>query len=149
MNLPTDLDVDRERGLQKLLARIDTPRAAQRSSWLMRGLVAAVVLQAIALSTVGVELWRMDNAPLYRTLSDPARATPVASAIRVVPEATMTLGEWSALLHDLQLRVVGGPNQIGAYIVATAAPTGTSVDLLKRLRAAKGIRLAEPAVSTP
>jgi hypothetical protein len=115
----------------------------------MRGLVAAVVLQAIALSTVGVELWRMDYAPLYRTLSDPARATPVASAIRVVPEATMTLGEWSALLHDLQLRVVGGPNQIGAYIVATAAPTGTSVDLLKRLRAAKGIRLAEPAVSTP
>ncbi|NNC24782.1 zf-HC2 domain-containing protein, partial [Salinisphaera sp. USBA-960] len=81
----------------------------------------------------------------YRTLSDaPAAAPTPPAAIRVVPDPTMPLGEWNALLRGLELQVVEGPNAVGAYLLAPAAPTqAQAAQLLQRLRSAPGIRLAE------
>lgn len=149
MQLPADVGIDPERGLHRLLARIDTPaaampRAQQRQRlWLIYGLAAAVVAQAIGIGAMSVRLWRMDVAPSYRTLSDAAPAAP-AGALHVVPETTMTLAEWDALLQSLQLQVIGGPNRVGAYTVHTTAAGPAAADVLDRLRAAKGIRFAEP-----
>ena len=58
------------------------------------------------------------------------------------------LADWNALLHSLQLQVVGGPNDVGAYTVAPATTAGKR-DTLQQLRAARGVRLAEPVTDTP
>lgn len=150
MQLPVDIGVDPERGLRRLLARIDTPEAAmpyaqqRRRRWLVGGLAAAVVAQAIGIGAMGVRLWRIEVSPSYRTLSETAPAAPVAGALHVVPETTMTLAEWDALLLSLQLQVTGGPNRIGAYTVQPTASGPTAGEVLDRLRATKGIRFAEP-----
>jgi len=150
MQLPADVGIDAERGLRRLLARIDTPaeatpRAQQRQRlWLVYGLAAAVVAQAIGIGVMSVRLWHMDVSPSYRTLSDAAPAASVAGALHVVPETTMTFAEWDALLQSLQLQVIGGPNRVGAYTVRTTASGPAAADVLARLRAAKGIRFAEP-----
>jgi len=154
MQLPADVGIDPERGLQRLLARIDRPaaampRAQQRQRlWLVYGLAAAVVAQAIGIGAMSVRLWRMDVSPSYRTLSDAAPAAPAApvagAALHIVPETTMTLAEWDALLQSLQLQVIGGPNRVGAYTVRTTSSAPAAAEVLDRLRAAKGIRFAEP-----
>jgi hypothetical protein len=75
---------------------------------------------------------------------------PVASgAIRVVPDANMTLTDWNALLHSLQLQVVGGPNDVGAYTVVPARSNSATQHTLQKLRGTRGIQLAEPVASTP
>ncbi len=62
----------------------------------------------------------------------------------------MTLAHWNALLHALQLQVVGGPNDVGAYTVAPASSASASTaHALQQLRATRGIRLAEPVTVTP
>jgi hypothetical protein len=111
-----------------------------------QGLVAAAILQAVAMTVVGARLWVSHPAPVYRTLGDPPAAVP-AGAIRVVPDAAMALTDWNALLHLLQLRVVGGPDAAGAYIVAPMNPAATLQHTLQQMRATRGVRLAE-AVAT-
>ena len=154
LSLPTDLQLDAHAGLKHLMDRIDapereqTPHRLRSGSWLTRGLVAAVVLQAIALGALGVKFLAADEAPAYHTLSQVA-APVVAGSIRVVPDTSMSLTDWNALLHSLRLQVVGGPNDVGAYTVAPTSSTVTTQQALKQLRAVRGIRLAEPIVSTP
>lgn len=154
MSLPSDIPVDANIGLGRLLARLDTPepqevRLRQRSgTWLNRALVAVVLIQALGIGALGMRLWSVDGSPLYRTLSQ--ESPPAApGVIRVVPDTAMTLADWNALLHALRLKVVGGPNDVGAYTVAptdsAAAPRAT----LQQLRATRGIRLAEPVAATP
>jgi hypothetical protein len=155
MQLPVDVDIDPERGLRRLLARIDGPAAAMplaqpaQRPWLKWGLAAAVVAQTIGIGAMGVRLWHIDVSPSYRTLSDPVSAAPVTGALHVVPEKTMTLAEWDALLLSLQLQVIDGPNRVGAYTVHTTASGASAGDVLDRLRAAKGIRFAEPVAPAP
>lgn len=152
MSLPSDIQVDAEAGLQRLLDRLDAPAQpepvpARRGGWLTRALVAAVLLQAIGIGTLGVKLLSTGEHPAYRTLSQPSM--PVApGSIRVVPDASMTLADWNALLHSLQLQVVGGPNDVGAYTVAPTGPASSS-HALEQLRSARGVRLAEPVSDTP
>jgi hypothetical protein len=157
MALPSDIAVDADAGLQRLLGRLDTPPAQQENKpipqtrsghWLTRALVAAVLLQAIGLGALGVKLgWTSQDAS-YRTLSQtPAVAAP-SGAIHVVPDASMTLADWDALLHALQLQVVGGPNDVGAYTVAPINATSQSHNVLQQLRASRGVRLAEPVNDT-
>ncbi len=113
-----------------------------RIGWLQHGLLAVVVTQAIGLSIVALRLGSADQAPVYRTLSEepmPARA----GTIRVVPEAAMALTDWNTLLHILHLRVIGGPDAAGAYLVVPLSRTATTRHTLKQLRATRGIRLAE------
>jgi hypothetical protein len=68
----------------------------------------------------------------------------------VVPDASMTLADWNALLHSLNLQVVGGPNDVGAYtVVPSGTPAPSAAPTLQKLRATRGIRLAEPVASVP
>lgn len=153
LSLPTDVPIDAERGLQRLLERLDEPEAEASlvrrwsSGRLTRALAVAVVLQAIGIGTLGVRLWS-DQAPHYRTLSQPALLEP-AGALRVVPTAGMKLADWNKLLHDLDLRVIDGPNDAGAYAVVPAGPTSSLAPVLRKLRADREIRLAEPVDNTP
>jgi anti-sigma factor RsiW len=153
LSLPPDLPLDAEAGLQRLMARLDVsdpqkvPRQAQSRAWLVRALAAAVLVQAIGLGVLGVKLVSVENPP-YRTLSEVLPATP-PGAIRVVPDAGMTLAEWNTLLQTLHLQVVHGPNSIGAYTVVPTDAAVTAGQALSKLRAARGIRLAEPVSTTP
>jgi hypothetical protein len=149
LSLPTDLPLDAEVGLRRLLDRIDAAereamptQLPARAGWLQQGLLAAVIIQAVGLSVVAAKLWILDQAPAYRTLSEEPVTAP-AGTIRVVPDAAMALTDWNALLHVLRLRVVGGPDAAGAYIVAPMNSAATTPHLLQQLRATHGVRLAE------
>ena len=157
MSLPTDIDVDANAGFKRLMERIDAPAREQHShrfaqrlragSWLTRGLAAAVIVQAMAIGVLVTKFHTANEAPAYRTLSQ-ATAPAAPGSIRIVPDTNMTLTDWNALLRSLHLQVVSGPNEVGAYTVAPAAnATATPQQLLQQLRAAHGIRLAEPVVS--
>lgn len=153
MSLPSDIPIDANVGLRRLLGRLDMPDAqeapyrSRSRNWLSRALVAVVLIQALSIGALGVKLWSTGGSPLYRTLSQ-ATLSAASGTIRVVPDAAMTLADWDALLHALHLRVVGGPNDVGAYTVAPTNSTSTA-QILQQLRATRGIRLAEPVAVTP
>lgn len=110
--------------------------------WLAPGLCAAALLEAAGIGMIGVRLWQ-PGPSTYRTLGQDAE--PIgAGTIRVVPDPAMALTDWNALLHVLQLRVVGGPDRSGAYLVVPVSPSANSQHALQQLRAIHGNRLAEP-----
>ncbi|WP_158752544.1 zf-HC2 domain-containing protein [Dyella sp. S184] len=153
LSLPVDMPLDANAGLKRFLGRLDTADAQDESfrmrsgSWLSRALVAVVLIQALGIGTLGLKLWSTGNSPAYRTLSQvPVPVAP--GAIRIVPDADMTLANWNALLHSLRLQVVGGPNDVGAYTVAPMGSASTT-HTLQQLRATQGIRMAEPVAVTP
>jgi hypothetical protein len=155
MSLPADVSIDPELGLRRLLARIDAPvmeTAPSRGtggSWLTRALVAAVLIQAVGLGTLGARFWAEGRPqPAYRTLSQEAAHVP-AGAIHLVPDTGMKLAEWNTLLRSMQLQVIGGPNDVGAYTVMPAGGATASTQVVQRLRTAHGIRLAEPVNANP
>jgi hypothetical protein len=120
----------------------------RHAGWVGRALVAAVLVQAIGLGAMGAKLWSIEPAAAYRTLGDEAPPTP-AGSIRLVPEPAMALSEWDALLRENRLRVIAGPNAVGAYTVVASSGTAGRDALLQRLRAHRGVRLAEPVTGTP
>lgn len=156
LRLPPDPGPDMEAGLQQLLARIDAqemPAAREplrSSGWAGRALVAAVLVQAIGLGVLGARLWTLSPAPApeYRTLSQDTAPLP-AGSIRLVPDPAMPLADWDALLQANALRVVAGPNAVGAYTVVPFSDAGGGDALLQRLRSTRGIRLAEPVAGAP
>ena len=156
ISLPSDLPVDANVGLERLLARLDAPEQEQApmplrrraGGWMNRALVAVVLIRAIGVGAMGIKLWSEGNSPAYRTLSQPS-APVAAGAIHVVPDATMKLADWDALLHSLGLQVVNGPNDVGAYTVVPSEAGNTAQQTVLRLRATPGIRLAEPVATTP
>lgn len=155
MSLPADVSIDPELGLRRLLARIDAPEMvtppsrAASGSWVTRALVAAVLIQAIGLGTLGAKFWAEGTPqPAYRTLSQESARVP-AGAIHVVPDTGMKLADWNTLLRSMQLQVIGGPNDVGAYTVLPAAGAAASTQTVQRLRATHGVRLAEPVNANP
>jgi hypothetical protein len=158
ISLPSDLPVDANVGLKHLLDRLDAPeiqiaeepalRRSRSGGWLTRALVAVVLIQALGIGALGVKLWSDGNGAPYRTLSDQPLPT-VPGAIHVVPDATMKLADWDALLRHLRLQVIGGPNDVGAYTVVPASTASTPQHALQQLRATRGIHLAEPVTTTP
>ena len=52
-------------------------------------------------------------------------------------------------MHALHLQVVGGPNTVGAYTVVAADTATTQAEVVRQLRATRGIRMAEPVASVP
>lgn len=155
LSLPVALPLDVDAGLQRLLSRIDSPavqeapESVRASGWMGRALVAAVLVQAIGLGAMGAKLWSAGpQAPAYRTLSQETAPVP-AGAIRLVPDPAMTVARWDALLQAHGLRVVAGPNGVGAYTVVGAPGRGGDDALLERLRNAPGVRFAEPVADAP
>ena len=155
LRLPPAVRPDADAGLQRLLARIDRPAAAgpvrsRGGGWTGRALVAAVLLQAVGLGVMGARLWSLEPAPAanYRTYTAET-AAPVAGSIRLVPDPSMPVSAWDALLRDNGLEVVAGPNAVGAYTVVPATGAAGRDALVRRLRASEGIRLAEPAANLP
>jgi anti-sigma factor RsiW len=156
LSLPSDLPLDADAGLARLMARIDEdearPPVARRlasSGWLVRGLVAAVLVQAIGIGVLGIKLrGETPPAPVYRTLSQ-EEAPAAAGSLRVVPQSTMKVAEWNKVLQDLHLHVTGGPNDVGAYTLVSEDGKAASDETLKRLRATQGIRFAEPVAGAP
>lgn len=154
MSLPTDIPLDANAGLKRLLGRLDAPdiqdapRQARSGPWLTRALAAAVLIQAIGIGALGMRLWSENPNPSYRTLSQTAPSAP-AGAIHVVPDTNMKLADWNELLRTLRLQVVGGPNDVGAYTVVSAGPGSSEQSTLQQLRATHGIRLAEPVSTRP
>ena len=155
MSLPSDLGIDANVGLKRLLARLDAPEPqevplrARSGGWLTRALVAAVLIQALGIGALGMKLWSEGDGAMYRTLSQETTSPAPPGAIHVVPDATMKLADWNALLRTLQLQVVGGPNDVGAYTVIPIRSASTPRSTLEQLRATRGIRLAEPATDSP
>ncbi|HJU08948.1 MAG TPA: zf-HC2 domain-containing protein [Rhodanobacteraceae bacterium] len=153
MSLPSDIPLDVELGMARLLKRLDTldsetiAPSARRANWAFKALAAAVLIQALGIGALGTRLLSDRPAP-YRTLSAPAPVV-VAGAIRVVPDPGMKLADWNKLLHSLGLKVISGPNAVGAYTVAPADSVAGSAKSLQELRASAGIRLAEPVDNTP
>ena len=172
-------DVDAERGLQRLLGRLDqlpvaqdlpdaapalaaspgvasasapagVPAPASRRARLPMALAAAVVVQAVGLALLSLQLLRGDDVA-YRTLSQPTAAAPAEARYRVVPDPAWPLQQWHALLDETQLRVVDGPNAVGAYALAPRHGPAAAPDaqVLARLRAAPGMRLAEALGGAP
>lgn len=125
----------------------------RRTSRLQIALAAAVVAQAVGLSLMTLHLLRDDRAdytPLSQAHTAPAPG-PAAATLRLLPDGSMPLASWQALLQSHGLTVVEGPNSAGAYAVAPRRPDGQGgpaatapADLLGRLRATPGILLAEP-----
>jgi anti-sigma factor RsiW len=154
LSLPSDIPIDANVGLKRLLGRLDMPEIVEApvrrrsGGWLTRALVAAVLIQAVGVSVLGMKLWSAGDQSSYRTLSqETAPAAP--GSIHVVPDGGMKLADWDALLHSLHLQVVGGPNEVGAYTVVPADPVTPARNALQQLRATQGIRLAEPVAATP
>ena len=156
--LPADVAVDANAGLKHLLNRLDAHDAetalpartrARGTGWLLRGLAAAVVLQALGIGILGMKLYGQQGAADYRTYSSQDVAPAPAGAIRVVPDAAMKVADWNTVVHALHLQVVGGPNAVGAYTVVPAGTATTQAEVVQQLRATRGIRMAEPVASVP
>ena len=154
LSLPSDIPIDANAGLKRLLGRLDMsaaeqePLPARSANWLTRALVAAVLIQALGIGILGAKLHTGGTPPAYHTLSQ--ESLPVApGAMHVVPDASMTLADWDALLRSLRLQVIGGPNDVGAYTIVATDPASVAPHALQQLRATPGIRLAEPVASSP
>ncbi|MGH8147909.1 MAG: zf-HC2 domain-containing protein [Rhodanobacteraceae bacterium] len=153
LSLPSDVHVDANAGLQRLLCRLDTealqeqPVRVRSRNWLAMAVAAVLLFQVVGIGALSVTWW-FTGQPQYRTLSQAAAPAPTG-AIRVVPAANMQLGDWDRLLHSLQLKVVGGPNDVGAYTVAPTHPGASTTQIVKRLRDTHGIRMAEPVDDRP
>jgi hypothetical protein len=164
--------VDAEAGLERLMGRIAVPpvdatetleaqplpshvaAAPRRTGRLSTVLAAAVVIQAVGLGLLSLHLLQGDK-PDFRTLSQSQPVNTVAT-LRVLPDAGMPMAEWQALLQGQGLRVVDGPNSMGAYALAPQVAAGgpaqradQTAGQLARLRATPGIRLAEPLGPMP
>ncbi len=153
---------DTEAGLQRLLARVDgaggaadalaaarttasdPPPARPRAPWLLRGLVAAVVVQAVGLATATFALWeRGHDGAAYRTYSTPAPTRP--ASLRLVPAPGMDMGTLRALLAAQGLEIVDAAADGSSLgLVVTDGQPATLAQALATLRAHPGVRLAEP-----
>ncbi len=158
---------DTEAGLQRLMARIDgaggaadafaaasatatDPQPAQRrASWLLRGLVAAVVVQAVGLATATFALWeRGHDGAAYRTYSTPATSRP--ASLRLVPAPGMDMGTLRALLAAQGLEIVDAAADGSSLgLVVADGRAETLAQALAALRAHPGVRLAEPTGHAP
>lgn len=145
---------DHAPALRRLWQRIDAEADAEsqplpprrRGGVLARGLLAAVVIEAVGIGALSAVLFQRDSghAP-YVTLSAPAAGAPQAT-IHAVLAPELSLSELQSLLGASHLQIVGGPSEAGVYDLAPRSPRedlGTAV-ALGQLRAHPGVRFAEP-----
>jgi anti-sigma factor RsiW len=137
----------------RLRSRLQAPRArppvsrwrAMCSAWTtappwLRGAVAAPC--ALLLALAGAWFAREQPAS-YRTLGDAPALEPASADARlvVVFEPGASQARTQQLLRASQARIVDGPNEVGAYVLAVPAARVASVR--DALRAAPGVTLVE------
>lgn len=138
-----------------------TARRVHRQRRLTRMLASLVVVEALGLAVLGTAWFAQprDASPTaaYTTLSSTA-PTAAEGIIRLVPSPSLAVGELQALLADAGLHIAGS-NEAGTVLTlaanaATDAATDSAGDArnvdssLQRLRANKGVLLAEPIQRT-
>ncbi len=143
----------------RLRSRLQLPRArppvsrwsAMRGTWAtaplwLRGAVAAPCALLLALG--GAWFAREQPAP-YRTLGDIPASVPASMDARlvVVFEPGASQARTQQLLHASQARIIDGPNDVGAYVLAVPAARAASVR--DALRAAPGVTLVESLEPEP
>ena len=162
MNRPAQPDAGADAtaaaSLQRLWQRIDgeeaLPVVGRRASGsFARGLLAAVLIEAVGIAALSAALWTRDaprqegsaGAPVYQTLSAPAEGA-ARPTIRAVLAPTLTLGELQALLAQSQLQIVAGPSDAGVYSLAplSVRVAADTQPVLAQLRSHPGVRFAEP-----
>jgi hypothetical protein len=137
------------------LARVVRPRNAANQAaprpvapprW-TRWLVAAVVVQAVALGACGLALLGRDGDAEYRTLSQPltAPATPAAARLRLVPAPGLDFAALRQLLAQTRLVAVEvGPDGSSLGLAPADGDPRTAAAALPVLRASPLVMLAEP-----
>ena len=150
---PTAHALDPMPSFTRLRSRLQAPHArpsvsrwrAMRDAWTtappwLRGAVAAPC--ALLLALAGAWFEREQPAP-YRTLGDMPAAEPAAADARlvVVFEPGASQARTQQLLRASQARIVDGPNEAGAYVLAVPATRVASVR--DALRGAPGVTLVE------
>lgn len=120
-----------------------------RDSQLSRWLVAAVIVQTLALTWLAVSLMPQTSGQEwpFRTVTSSLPASTTAPAIRVVFAKDVTLGELQTVLAAHGLVVVqGSPASEALLLLPVAGAATTDVTLvLERLRAHPRVRFAELA----
>ncbi|WP_310740084.1 zf-HC2 domain-containing protein [Aquincola tertiaricarbonis] len=119
------------------------PRPAANAPAWQRWLVAAVVVQAVALVVMSGTALRPETAPGYGTLSSAPAGTPPAQ-LRVAPAPGTSLGDWQALLRSERLRVVDTSADGRFYGLASEGGMPPDAAQLARLRADPRLQLVEP-----
>jgi anti-sigma factor RsiW len=142
--------LDTAAGWRRLRRQLQSPRAPRASWWqplqeqwrqAPRWLAWGFAVQAALVAGFGVALWRqpMTTPAPYRTLS----AAPVASAgdLVIVFDPQLDEARMRRLLRASDARIVDGPNDTGAYVLAVPPQRLTAVR--NALRAAPGVTLVE------
>jgi anti-sigma-K factor RskA len=132
---------------RKLGGRVDETPAPRRGFWaalppVWRTVAVAQLAMIVALGAMVVN--RSDDAARYRTLGNGV-ATAADGNVVVVFDGTTTEAQMRTLLRSVGARVVDGPTQSNAYVLAIAPEEQTHA--LKVLHASRGVTLAQPLVA--
>ena len=154
---------------QKLLSRIDEmdremapvmpeppailsppPVTPESGAGVPRWVVAAMLVQTVALGVLGVKAWERGPArgdpARFVTLSAPENVGRAAPQVRLVFAPQATAGDIAQLLGAERAQIVGGPSESGAYTVALPGAGAAIEASLTRLRADARVVFAEPVV---
>jgi anti-sigma factor RsiW len=132
---------------RKLGGRVDETPPPRRGFWaalppVWRTVAVAQLAMIVALGAMVVN--GNENAARYRTLGS-ADATSAEGSVVVVFDGTTTEAQMRTLLRNAGARVVDGPTQSNAYILAI--PAEDQARALKLLHASRGVTLAQPLVA--
>lgn len=132
-----------ERGWQRLQARLQPvlatsgARTVQRPWSRPRWQRWAIAAQAAVIAILAVSLWRQPEPAAYHTLGAAPAATPGNLVIVFDPRTDES--RMRRLLLASQARIVDGPNDAGAYVLAV--PPARLPMIRDALRAAPGVTL--------
>jgi len=146
---------DASASFQRLRGRLRARGTAQRTSrWqsVRRGwtltppwLRSAVAVQAVVVLVLAVALIGPDRQDArYRTLGDAAPAVTLQEDVRqlvVVFDPRISQAQMRQLLRASQARIIDGPSDAGAYVLAVPAARASSIR--DALRAAPGVTMVE------
>jgi anti-sigma factor RsiW len=132
----------------------DVGPVPQRRPVLVQWLVAAVIVQAVGLGTLGALLFRQspgqEETTRYETRATPGPAA-AGARIRAVFSPSMTTDQLRTLLNDHGLGIVAGPTGAGVFTLGEiAAPSRqhTLESTLAALRSDARVLFAEPATGS-
>lgn len=149
-----DVDAGWQRMQRKLATRTPPATARWRDSWLGRWRQAprwmawTLASQTALLVALGMNAWWPHALPqTYHTLGASSSSSPRATAnLVIVFDPQLSEGELRRLLAASGARIVDGPNEAGAYVLAV--PPSRAESVRDALRAAPGVTLVESMAGT-